>query len=89
MFKPDILRIRRVLNLQKRGDGKLCGKIRNCIEHGSPFSVLFYDTVSAINTGKVTDYPGPCHFCTLTFPLKGYIPIRGTVGFLRKQSESH
>jgi len=65
MFKPDVPRIRKFLNLLKRGDGKLCGKIRKCIEPGSPFSVLFNDTVSAINREKLTDYPRPCHFCTL------------------------
>jgi len=41
----------------------LCGKIWNCIEPGSPFSVFVNDTVSAINREKLTDYPRPCHFC--------------------------
>jgi len=67
MFKPDIPRIRTVLNLQKRGDGKLCGKIWNGIEPGSPSN----DAVSAINRGKLTDYPRLCHFCTFDFSIKG------------------
>jgi hypothetical protein len=41
----------------------LCGKIWNCIEPGSPFSLLFNDIVSAVNREKLTDYPWPCHFC--------------------------